>query len=358
MGEQVAIKASEPSSGESLYVRLRVSDVIEESHDSRSIVFDTRGREDLFTYRPGQFLTLRVPVSGRHVARCYSLASSPFLNEPLKVTVKRVEGGIASNWLIDSLHANDEIEVLAPAGGFTPRVLDTDLLLIAGGSGVTPIMSILKSALRMGKGKVTLIYANRDERSVIFAQELNKLAQEYPERMVVHHWLESVQGLPSVAQIATLAGGSVGYEAFICGPDKFMDCAVEALLRVGMDRKHVHVERFVSLSQDPGIPVAPMDDSGETAGNETALSILFDGIVTQLPWRPERTLLDTLLMADIPAPYSCREGKCSACICKLTQGSATMVHNEVLNQEDVAEGWLLACQAVPNDAAVSVSFDE
>lgn len=358
MGEQVAIKASEPSSVDNLYVRLRVSDVIEESHDSMSIVFDTRGLEDIFAYRPGQFLTLRVPVGGAHVARCYSLASSPFLNEPLKVTVKRVEGGIASNWLIDSLHANDEIEVLAPAGVFTPRVLDADLLLIAGGSGVTPIMSILKSALRMGKGKVALIYANRDERSVIFSQELSRLTQEYPERMVVHHWLESVQGLPSVAQIAALAGRFIGYEAFICGPDKFMDCAVEALLQVGMDRKHVHVERFISLSQDPGISVAPIEDSGEPSGNESALTVLFDGKVTELPWRPERTLLDTLLMAGVPAPYSCREGKCSACICKVTQGGAIMVHNEVLDKEDVAEGWLLACQAVPNDATVSVSFDE
>ncbi|GLV26889.1 ferredoxin--NADP reductase [Sphingobium sp. Cam5-1] len=358
MGEQLAIKASAPSSGDNLYIRLRVSDVIEESHDSMSIVFDTRGLDDIFAYRPGQFLTLRVPVGDAHVARCYSLASSPFLNEPLKVTVKRVEGGIASNWLIDSLRANDELEVLAPAGVFTPRVLDTDLLLIAGGSGVTPIMSILKSALRMGKGKVALIYANRDERSVIFAQELSKLAQQYPERMVVHHWLESVQGLPSSAQIAALAGDFTSYEAFICGPDKFMDCAVDALLRVGMDRKHVHVERFISLSQDPGIPVVPMDCSDEPTGDEAALTVLFDGVATQLLWHSERTLLDTLLMADIPAPYSCKEGKCSACICKLTRGSATMVHNEVLNQDDIAEGWLLACQAVPNDAAVSVSFDE
>ncbi len=158
---------------------------------------------DRLRYAPGQFLTLRVPSDRTgSVARCYSLCSSPFTGDPMTVTVKRTDGGYASNWLCDNAHAGMKIHVLAPSGTFVPKTLDTDFLLLAAGSGITPMMAICKSALAEGSGKVVLIYANRDENSVIFGGALRELAAKYPDRLTVVHWLESVQGLPSAAALA------------------------------------------------------------------------------------------------------------------------------------------------------------
>ena len=152
---------------------------------------------------------LRVPSDATgSVARCYSLASSPHTDSAPKVTIKRTTGGYGSNWLCDNITVGDRIEVLPPAGVFTPADLDHDVMLWAGGSGITPVMSILKSVLAAGTGQAELMYANRDERSVIFSAGLRDLAARFPDRLAVTHWLESVQGLPSRAQLASYAVSS------------------------------------------------------------------------------------------------------------------------------------------------------
>src|SRR5207253_10440476 len=140
--------------------------------------------------------TLRLPLQGRHVPRCYSMSSSPAVDDALRVTIKRVNGGRGSNWICDQVKAGDTLQVMPPSGVFTPRTLEGDFLLFAGGSGVTPVFSILRSALAKGSGRICLIYANRDERSVIFRDELNALAGAHPTRLQVIHWLDSVQGVP------------------------------------------------------------------------------------------------------------------------------------------------------------------
>ena len=235
----------------SRYRRLSVRAVVDETADAKSIVFDVPEAEAAtFKYRPGQFVTLRLPVAGRHLPRCYSMSSAPAVDDAPRVTVKRVEGGRGSNWVCDHLKPGDVIEVLPPAGVFTPRSLDGDFLLLAGGSGITPVLSILRSALAQGSGRITLIYANRDERSVIFKRELTALAGAHPQRLLVIHWLDSVQGVPSVAQLAELATPFRKGQAFICGPAPFMDASVAALQGIEMDAEHIHVERFASLPDE------------------------------------------------------------------------------------------------------------
>jgi len=209
------------------YHRLKLADVIAETGDAHSLVFELPGDlRDRFAYKPGQFLTLRIPSPAGPLARCYSLASSPHADPALKVTVKRVAEGAASNWICDNLKAGDIVEVLPPAGVFTPCALEGDFLLLAGGSGITPVMSIVKSALLHGSGRIVLIYANRDEKSVIFRAELDALVRKHPDRLTVIHWLETVQGLPTVDLLAALARPFADHECFICGPGIFMDCAV------------------------------------------------------------------------------------------------------------------------------------
>src|SRR3954451_25397272 len=203
---------------------LCVVGVVEETADAHSVSFAVpEGAEAEFDYRPGQFLTLAVPSDQTGVAaRCYTLSSSPHDGGPLTVTVKRTVEGYASNWICDNLEVGDTIRVLPPSGIFTPADLDADLLLFAGGSGITPIMSITRTALAHGSGRIVLLYANRDEQSEIFASELAALAAEHPHRLVVAHWLESVQGLRTQEQLKTFTEPFRTYDAFVCGPAPFM----------------------------------------------------------------------------------------------------------------------------------------
>ncbi|GAA5163999.1 hypothetical protein GCM10023214_32830 [Amycolatopsis dongchuanensis] len=523
---------------------LTVAEVIVETPDARSVVFElTPEQAEAFRYRPGQFLTLRVGEA----ARCYSLSSAPHEGTRLKVTVKRTEGGYGSNWICANVRPGAAVDVLAPAGVFTPKDFDENLLLFAGGSGITPVMSILKTALRQGTGRVTLVYANRDEQSVIFAGELAALAREFPDRFVVLHWLESVQGLPNVEQLRALARPFAEFEAFLCGPAPFMAAAKQALTDLGVPRKRIHLERFVSLGGNPfaverGAPagrakepgtareagaataaedreqlgaataaenteqlraattadnteqpgaapvagstkqpeaatiaegteqfgtaavaesteqpgaasaaagteqpgtaaVAESTESGTTTVAETAeqlgviseanqtrrpgattgagqteqfqttlakdtqrpaaipakdgeqpdtaalageappagagapvagqsgaepaspsdgatrLRVDLDGVRHEYAWPRQRKLLDFLLDQGLDAPYSCREGQCSACACRLVAGEVKMLNNEVLDSDDIADGIVLACQSVPLTDEVSVTYE-
>lgn len=338
------------------YRTLRVQEIVAESHDSCSIIFAAPSDDQAFAYRPGQFLTLRIPLESGQVARCYSLASAPALGESLKVTVKRVNRGVASNWICDHLHVGDMLEVMPPAGVFTPRQLDRDFIFFAGGSGITPIVSIIKSALHEGSGQIILFYANRDERSIIFASELRTLARNYPDRLMIYHWLTSVQDIPTIAELAALARPFTGFEAFICGPEPFMDCAAAALSSLGFDRKQVHIERFVSLSNDPGV-IVETEVRGDPTEPGSQLDVEFDGATLTVDWQRDRTLLDAMLGAGLPAPFSCLEGKCSACACRVLDGQVTMRQNDVLDAADLAEGWVLACQALPETSTVRVTLD-
>lgn len=232
---------------------LPVVEVVEETHDALTVALEVpAGLEEQFAYRPGQFLTIAVPSDTHELAaRCYSLSSSPHDGGPLRVTVKRTAEGYASNWIADNLRPGHLLRVLPPAGIFSPKDLDADLLLFAGGSGVTPIMSITRTALAEGSGRIVVFYANRDERSVIFAREFAELAAAHPDRLLVVHWLESVQGLPTQDQLKAFAAQYATYDAFCCGPGPFMKSVSLALRELEFPRERRHQEKFVSLAGNP-----------------------------------------------------------------------------------------------------------
>ncbi|MGE0217483.1 2Fe-2S iron-sulfur cluster-binding protein [Mycolicibacterium sp.] len=342
-------------------LELQIAEVIDETADARSLVFtspeDAPVPREKLRYAPGQFLTLRVPSDRTgSVARCYSLCSSPFTGDPLTVTVKRTAGGYASNWLCDNAHAGMRIHVLAPSGTFVPKTLDTDFLLLAAGSGITPMLAICKSALSEGSGKVTLVYANRDENSVIFAATLRELAAKYPDRLTVTHWLESVQGLPSATALAGLLAPYADREAFICGPGPFMTAAEDALTACGTAEQRIHIEVFKSLESDPFAAVTVAEDDSDE-GPATA-TVTLDGDTHEVSWPRSAKLLDVLLAKGIDAPFSCREGHCGACAVLKKSGAVEMEVNDVLEQQDLDEGLILACQAHPRSDSVEVTYDE
>ncbi|MDQ0127161.1 3-ketosteroid 9alpha-monooxygenase subunit B [Pseudomonas lini] len=337
------------------YLALRVARVIEETADARSLVFDVPEHlSEHFRYQPGQFLTLRVPFEDGWLPRCYSLSSTPLLSEPLRVTVKRVRDGRASNWLCGELQAGQTLEVLPPAGVFVPRSLDDDLLLFGGGSGVTPVLSILRSALLAGHARILLIYANRDEASVIFRDELKALASAHPQRLQIVHWLDSVQGIPTVEQLAEVARPFTDAQAFICGPGPFMDAAVSALKSLGLPGGRVHVERFVSLPGEGELPLAVSSDAAMAA----QLSVRLDGEDHSLACDSGETVLAAMERAGLKPPSACRVGGCASCMCTLDSGEIELLHNDALDSDELAEGWILACQAVPTSAHLRIRFPE
>ncbi|QVI28937.1 ferredoxin--NADP reductase [Mycolicibacterium neoaurum] len=341
-------------------LELEIAAVIEETADARSLVFDVPGGSDVpaekLRYSPGQFLTLRVPSERTgSVARCYSLSSSPERDEKLTVTVKRTADGYASNWLCDNAHPGMRMHVLAPSGTFVPKTLDTDFLLLAAGSGITPMMAICKSALAEGTGKIVLVYANRDENSVIFAETLRELTAAHPDRLTVIHWLETVQGLPTTDALATLVGPFAAHEAFICGPGPFMSAAEAALKTV--DARHIHIEVFKSLDSDPFAQVVIDVEEDDDRGPAQAI-IELDGTTHEIEWPRKAKLLDVLLNKGLDAPFSCREGHCGACAVLMRKGDVEMEINDVLEPSDLDEGLILACQALPTSDSVEVTYDE
>ncbi|MFJ4430316.1 2Fe-2S iron-sulfur cluster-binding protein [Pseudomonas sp. NPDC089395] len=337
------------------YLALRVARVVEETADARSLEFEVpEALVQRFRYQPGQFLTLRVPFEGGWLPRCYSLSSTPLLDEPLRVTVKRVRDGRASNWLCESLQEGQTLDVLPPAGVFVPRDLDGDLVLFGGGSGITPVLSILRSALLVGSGRILLIYANRDAQSVIFRDELRLLASVHPQRLQVVHWLDALQGIPVAAQLAELARPFIDAQAFICGPGPFMDTAVEALRQLGVPPARVHVERFVSLPGEGEAPLATASDAAVAA----QLAVRLDGQEHQLACDSGETVLAAMERAGLNPPSACRVGGCASCMCTLEQGEIELLHNDALDAGELAEGWILACQAVPTSPHLRIRFPE
>ena len=339
---------------------LTVAEVIDETPDARSIVFDVPELHgDKFRdYLPGQFLTLRIPSEKTgSVARCYSLASSPGRDPLPKVTVKRTPAGYGSNWVCDNLAAGRQIEALPPSGVFTPANLHAPMLLIAAGSGVTPVMSILKKALADGTGPVTFFYANRSENDVIFATELRELLAKHPGRLTLIHWLETLQGLPTAKALATIfAPLAASHSAYLCGPGPFMDAVHEALAKAKFDHHDVHTEVYNSLSGDPFADVQHEAISETEAAGAAEVAVELDGGTHVLVWPRTRSLVDVMLAAGLDAPYSCQEGECGSCACTLVEGSVDMENTGALDPDDIADGYILGCQAKPTSDKLKVEF--
>ncbi|CAD2265412.1 Flavohemoprotein [Pseudomonas aeruginosa] len=336
--------APAPAAGE--FTRLRIVSRQAETADSCSFTLQVPAAQRArFAAQPGQFLTLKVPAAEPALLRCYSLSQRPQADGALRITIKRVPGGRASNWLLDNLQAGDCIEALPPAGVFVPRNLDDDLLLLGAGSGITPLMAILQAALVEGSGQVRLFYASRDAASLIFAEELAEWSARYPDRLQLRIWLDAEQGVPSGPAIATKIADWSAADAFICGPQPFMDAAGAALGERGVDAARIHLERFAAA--------APTAAPG---GRRSRLRVALDGRRHELDVPRGEVLLEAMEQAGLQPPSACRSGVCAACKCRVVEGSVSMRSNQVLSESEVRQGWALACQAEPRSAELQVEY--
>ncbi|WP_319432201.1 ferredoxin--NADP reductase [Mycobacterium sp. RTGN5] len=331
-------------------VRLRIADVQSETADCVSVVFDVPSdHQDRFRYAAGQYLTLRVTVGGVEHRRCYSMSSSPALAEPLRITVKRDPGGVVSNWINDTVVAGAEIHVEAPQGRFVLDSSGRDIVAFAGGSGITPVFSLIRTALASTERRVRLFYANRSADSVIFDEPLRRLADEYGDRLAVDHHLDSDRGVVTAAALTQFLAGVADAEYFVCGPTLFMDAVEETLRETSVPADRVHLERFVATTAD----TVPVDGAEVTE----EVTIELDRRITLAHYRSGNTLLQTARLAGLKAPSSCETGSCGTCIAQVTEGAARMLNNSALTDDEVAEGLVLTCQAMPTTKTVRIVYE-
>ena len=349
---------------------LRIARVVAETADAATFVLDVPADlADAFAYRAGQFCTFRATIGGETILRCYSMSSSPDVDDELAVTVKRVPGGLMSNWMLDELSAGDVIDVTLPAGVFClPEGgegggggASGDLVAYCGGSGITPVFSLAKSALATTDRRVRLLYANRDRDSVIFGDALDALAAAHPDRLEVVRHHDADGGYldePAVAAFARGAGSVSDADHYICGPGPFMDLVEVVLVSAGVTPDRVHIERFT-----PAELLDPADDEGDDADTDggaatdgITVTIELDGRTETTAHHPGTTLLQTARQVGLAAPSSCEAGSCATCMGRLVEGKVEMFVNNALTDDEVADGWVLTCQSVPTTPTVHVVY--
>jgi 3-ketosteroid 9alpha-monooxygenase subunit B len=336
-----------------LFHPLKVRRVIDETHDAKSVVFEIPpGLRDVFAYEAGQFLTLEIPYDGKTLRRCYSLASCPVTESEHKVTIKRVTDGRVSNWVNDELSEGETVSVLPPEGRFVLGTSTAPLMLFAGGSGITPVIALLKAALApsgVPERRVKLVYANRDARSIIFARELDALARKHAGRLEIVHRQDDRDGFLRASEVPALLLARDA-ACYVCGPGPFMDAVESGLRDAGVPDEAIHIERFVS-PPEPTPHVEPAADAAlaVSAGGNTpdVLDVVFRGERRTVPYAPGKTLLRAAIDAGVDAPYSCEEGFCGCCVAKLLEGEVEMAADDALSKDEKKRGLILTCQSTP-----------
>ena len=349
---------------------LRVADIVAETSDANSIRFEIPEElRELFAFRAGQHLTLRATIDGEDIRRNYSLCTAPAEGDWM-VTVKRIGGGRFSNWIGNELKPGDRLEVMVPHGSFTTEFSNANhrhLVGIAGGSGITPVMSLLRTLLSEEPGsRFTLFYGNRDSSSIIFLEALANLKDKYLDRLEIYHFLDGEEqdialfnGMLDRQRLDEAIGQLVPDAAlvdgwFICGPGPMMDAAEGALLDRSVDKGRIHIERFTA-DRPAGLSVAAMAEI-QSQAEGVNISVTLDGRTRRVPFS-KGNILDSAREAGMPAPFACKAGVCATCRAKVTKGKVEMAARYGLTDDEVAEGYVLTCQSVPIGSGVAVDYD-
>ncbi len=330
-----------------VFQQATVTRIIKETADTRTYVLAPH--EQPFAYRAGQFCTFRVTVDGEELYRSYSMSSAPETDSELMTTVKRVAGGKVSNWMVDNVVEGDELTMTRAAGTFVLSPTAVPLLAFAGGSGVTPILSLAKSALATTDRAVRILCADRDRASVIFEAVIDELIEHYPGRLSVDRHIDAEHGLLDPDAVTKFVGGDTDAECYVCGPEGFMAVVRSAL----PDGVRVLVEDF-DASPPVKAATAEVAAAGEAGGTVT---IHLERKKVSVPQVAGETLLETARRAGLSPPFSCEAGNCGTCMARLTEGTATMRTNDVLEEDELADGYILTCQAVPGTSSVTVVYE-
>jgi ring-1,2-phenylacetyl-CoA epoxidase subunit PaaE len=353
---------------------LRVRSVRPDTEEAVIVSFDVPEElRAVFGFTQGQYLTLRKQIDGQDLRRSYSICAGVDDGE-LRVGVRKVRGGVFSNWINAQLKPGDTISVMAPQGRFfvplEPQA-QRHHLGIAGGSGITPILSIMKTVLaREPHSRFTLVYGNRSLKSTMFKEEIEDLKDRYLTRVVLHHVFSDEHtdapinmGLMNRDKIGEFLGALVPAQsiahAYICGPFQMNDEAQAALLAAGVPEDRIHIERFGLAQQAGGQVGAVLHQAQPEDAAQSRVVIVRDGLQREILFsRDQPSILDAASAAGLEVPFSCTSGVCGTCRARVTEGSVRMERNFALDKKEVAAGFVLTCQAHPTTERVVLSFDE
>ncbi len=357
------------------FYALRVRAVEPDTDEAVIVSFDVPAElRERFAFTQGQYLTLRATLDGKELRRSYSVCAGVD-DDVLRIGVRKVRGGVFSNWIAQGLQAGDSIEIMPPQGRFYVPVdaqARRHYLGIAGGSGITPVLSILKTVLaREPHSRFTLLYGNRSLRSTMFKEELEDLKNRFLARLQLHYVFSDEhsdsplhQGVLDADRVAAFLRGVVRADtvdhAFVCGPYQMNDQAEAALLAAGLAPGQVHIERFGVAPGDLPAAAGAVMHHAETRDPPLArVTIRRDGLSHTVDFRQgDPSILDVATAAGLDLPYSCTSGVCGTCRARLLCGEVRMDRNFALEKADIEAGFILACQAHPLTEQVEISFDE
>ncbi|NQZ02444.1 MAG: ferredoxin--NADP reductase [Bdellovibrionales bacterium] len=364
-----------------LTIPLKVAEKIQETPDAYSFRFDIPAdQKGKFQYRAGQFVTLFLSVGDKHIRRSYSLCTSPSHDSHFQITVKQVEGGLGSNYLANQINSGDSIYVTPPQGTFfqqLERGQDAQYFFFAAGSGITPVFSIMKETLTTDpSAKAFLLFANRDEDHIIYKDLLAEIQQKFGDRLTLEHQLSQPKQ-PSdnagrcdetrVKKFLEAHKTSDNVQAYLCGPDGFMDCSASALKQFGVSEDRIRTESFVTVipAEAAATESAPAEElDGVVIGDLSApttkpskIKAIINGQSVEVDVDPEISILESLINAGQNPPYSCMDGACMACMAKVTSGKVVQDDHGILTDENVEAAETLTCQARPASDNIVIDYD-
>jgi ring-1,2-phenylacetyl-CoA epoxidase subunit PaaE len=357
---------------------LKIKDIRRETADCVSISFDIPAElENEFKYKQGQYITLKETINGEELRRSYSACSSPIVDDDLRIAVKKVEGGRMSSYLNNGIEPGQTVEVMKPMGNFytpMPSGKPSHYVGFAAGSGITPILSLLKTALAADdQNRFTLFYGNKTTEDIIFKDELDQLESKYQNRLKVIHILSREEtsdplfkGRISTEKCSELMvrfdATAKADEYFICGPYEMIKGVEENLLSRGISTDNIHFELFSTPPEEAEVPQASPageeDAKSNTPVDVSKATIVLDGDEYELEITKDQNILDAVLDAGMDAPYACTGGSCCTCRAKITSGHAIMDVNYALTDQEVKDNYVLTCQSHPTTATIVVDYDE
>ncbi|MBL7918281.1 MAG: 2Fe-2S iron-sulfur cluster binding domain-containing protein [Bacteroidia bacterium] len=348
--------------------KLKVKDIKRETADAVSVAFDVPApQQPEYLFKQGQYITLKLNLGGQEVRRSYSLCTAPHEKE-LRVAIKEVKGGLVSSYINKDLKVGDSMEVMTPMGNFYSILAGNQkksYVLFAGGSGITPMMSILKSILYVEKqSTITLIYANKNEASTIFKAEIDNIASTHPNLKVVYVFDEPQQPIADLQkgivtdekakQLLENFGGVNADEYFVCGPGPMMENVKNTLEKLNIKKEKIHIEYFTSVID----AVNKASGEGSGANVKSHVTVIQYGIETNFDLETSGiSMLDASIEAGVDAPFSCKGAVCCTCRAKVIEGKVKMDANFALTDDEVEQGYILTCQSHPLTEKVVIDFD-
>ena len=350
----------------SIFYKLSVKEIQQETKKAVSILFDIpENLQQEFNFIPGQYITIKKELNGEEVRRAYSICSSKKSNA-IRIGVKAVDKGTFSIYATTNLKEGDVLEVSPPEGRFTlnPDNKDQNYLAFAAGSGITPVLSMIKSVLEIeNNNKFVLVYGNKSPDKTMFKTEIDQLKASYPEQLFVYYTFSEVNDkdalfgridTSTVNYIIKNKHKGTDFDAFfLCGPENMINTVKTDLRNKGITEKNIHFELFSTKVEE-------MDNSeafGETLNGETTITIILDEEEETFSMKKEKSILEVALEKGLDAPYSCQGGICSSCLAQVIEGKAVMDVNSILSEEEVEDGLILTCQAHPTTDKITIDYD-